>query len=274
MKEFHLHLVSDSTGETIHSVARACLAQFEDIKAIEHSWVMVRSEALIDRVVDGVNRYPGVVLFTLVNAAQRQRLIDRCRVLQAPCIPVLDPVLSALSTHLELESQGKPGRQHAMDQNYFERMEAINFALVHDDGQGLTSISQADIILVGVSRTSKTPTCMYLANRGFRAANVPIVPGCPIPSELNDLSAPFIIGLTNEPDRLVQLRRNRVRMFDHDAGTDYTDPELLRNEVAWARRLFTEHGWPVINVTRRSIEETASTVIRMFEQRSNEAADG
>jgi regulator of PEP synthase PpsR (kinase-PPPase family) len=173
-------------------------------------------------------------------------------------------VIGALGTYLGMQSRGLPGRQHELDAEYFSRIDAMSFALSHDDGQSSQNYGDADVILVGVSRTSKTPTCIYLANRGIKAANVPVVPGCPLPSELLMAKRPLIVGLTKDPIQLVQIRRNRLHMLAHADETDYVDPEVVKREVAAARRLCTEHGWPVIDVSRRSIEETAATIIQML----------
>jgi regulator of PEP synthase PpsR (kinase-PPPase family) len=264
MTRFHLHLVSDSTGDTVHSVARACLVQFEDSEAIEHIWSMVRTRSQIERVVAGVEANPGVVLFTLVDESLRGLLQDGCRRLSVPVIPVLDPVIGALASHLGRQSRGLPGQQHLLDSEYFARIDAMTFALNHDDGQSTWGLNDADVVLVGVSRTSKTPTCIYLANRGIKAANVPLVPGVPLPAELETATRPLMVGLTNDPERLIQVRRNRLSMLHQDDTTEYTDIEAVRNEVAQARRLFTRHRWPVIDVSRRSIEETAAAILKLL----------
>jgi regulator of PEP synthase PpsR (kinase-PPPase family) len=272
LTRFHLHLVSDSTGDTVHSVARACLVQFEDAEAIEHIWSMVRTKAQIDRVVTGVQTNPGVVLFTLVDEALRAALQDGCRRLVVPAIPVLDPVIGALTSHLGRQSRGLPGQQHLLDNEYFARIDAMTFALNHDDGQSSWGVNDADVVLVGVSRTSKTPTCIYLANRGIKAANIPIVPGVPLPPELETATRPLIVGLTNDPERLIQVRRNRLAMLHHDASTDYTDIEAVRSEVAQARRLFAQNHWPVIDMSRRSIEETAAAILKLLARRHGKEA--
>jgi [pyruvate, water dikinase]-phosphate phosphotransferase / [pyruvate, water dikinase] kinase len=272
MTRFHLHLVSDSTGDTVHSVARACLVQFENSEAIEHIWSMVRTKAQIERVVGGVAANPGVVLYTLVDETLRGPLVDGCRKLQVPAIPVLDPVIAALGAFLGSHSRGLPGQQHLLDSEYFQRIDAMTYALNHDDGQGAAGWNDADVVLVGVSRTSKTPTCIYLANRGIKAANHPLVPGQPPPPELFAADKPLIVGLTNDPERLVQVRQNRLTQLKQDHRTDYTDIEAVKAEVATARKLFTEHGWPVIDVTRRSIEETAAAVLNLLARKRGEEA--
>ena len=268
-KAFHLHLVSDATGETVHSVARACFVQFEGIEPVEHHWPLVRTKGQIEKILRNIEENPGVVLFTIVKEELRTALEIGCGRLHIPCISVLDPVIHALTAFLGLESSGKSGRQHTLDANYFDRIDAMTFTLNHDDGQSTHDLGDADIILVGVSRTSKTPTCIYLANRGLKAANVPIVPNIKLPpvfESLNGDSGPLIVGLTTDPRRLVQVRRNRLRLLDHDADTDYVDPETVRDEVATARRLFGERDWPVIDVTRRSIEETAATILQILDR--------
>lgn len=264
---FHIHLVSDSTGETVHSVARACLVQFDEAQAIEHVWSMVRTKSQIDRVIAGVEVNPGLVLYTIVNDQVREVLQEGCRRLQVPAIPVLDPVIAALASYLGRQSRGLPGQQHLLDSEYFARIDAMTFAINHDDGQSSWGLNEADVCLVGVSRTSKTPTCLYLANRGVKAANVPIVPGVALPPELLAATKPLIVGLTNDPERLIHLRRNRLSMLDHNETTDYTDLESVRAEVREARRLFAAHRWPVIDVSRRSIEETAASIYRLLMRR-------
>jgi len=266
-KHFHLHLVSDATGETIHSVARATLSQFEGVEPTEHFWNLVRTDRQLDDVIDGVARNPGVVVFTLVDEHLRRRLYDACRDLNAPCISVLDPVIATFGNYLGLRSQMRPGRQYTLDAAYFSRMEAVDFALTHDDGQSTWDLHQADIVLVGVSRTSKTPTCLYLANRGYNAANIPYVPNCPLPPEIDQLAKPLFVGLTKDPDQLVQVRRNRMRMLHQSETTDYVDPEAVRAEVLEARRFYNSHGWPVIDVSRRAIEETAAEVLSLLARR-------
>ena len=269
--KLHLHLVSDATGETVHSVARACLSQFEGVEPVEHNWALMRTLGQIRKVVAAVEENPGIVMFTLVNEELREALLEGCRNLQVPCIAVLDPVIASLGNFLGIKAKGMPGRQHIMDAEYFGRIDAMTFALHHDDGQAVQGLQDADIILAGVSRTSKTPTCIYLANRGIKAANIPIVPGVPVPEELtrlrNRAGEPFVVGLTKDPGRLVQVRRNRLQMLSHDANTDYVDLESVREEVASARRLYTKLSWPVIDVTRRSIEESAAAILQLYERR-------
>lgn len=272
MKTFHLHLVSDSTGETVNLVARASLVQFDDIRATEHVWSMVRNRARMNEVVSAIQKDPGFVLFTLVDADLRAQLEDACRRMHVPCVSVLDPIVAALGGYLQAEIHATPGRQHVMDAEYFERIAAMDYVLSHDDGQSTADLEEADVILVGVSRTSKTPTSIYLGNRGIKTANVPVVPGCPMTPELFRVKRPLIVGLTKDPKRLVEIRRQRLRMLNHAENTDYVDPEKVSLEINEARRLFVEHDWPVINVSRKSIEETAATILQLYNRR-RELAD-
>ena len=268
---FHLHLVSDSTGETISSIARACVVQFDGFEAIPHLWWLVRNRNQIQHVIDGVRTEPGIVLATLVDPDLRAALEDGCRPLRVPCIPVLDPVMAALAGYLNAAFGVQPGRQHSLDAEYFKRIDAMHFTLAHDDGQALADIDEADVILVGVSRTSKTPTSMYLANRGIKAANIPLIPGHPLPFELARLEKPLIVGLTKDPDSLVEIRRSRLHLLQERSDTAYVDPEHVRTEVMEARRFFAKLGCPVIDVTRRSIEETAAEIMMLLNQRALQA---
>jgi [pyruvate, water dikinase]-phosphate phosphotransferase / [pyruvate, water dikinase] kinase len=273
VKQFHLHLVSDSTGDTVHSVAKACLVQFEDAEPVEHSWMLVRSLTQLDRVLKGIEVHPGLVLYTLVDDELRRGLTEGCRQRQIVAIPVLDPVINAIGGYLGLSARGLPGKQHLLNAEYFNRVDAMQYALAHDDGQSVRGLDEADVILVGVSRTSKTPTCLYLGNRGVKAANVPFVPTVPPPPELLAATRPLIIGLTNDPDRLVQLRQSRLNMLRAgDGHSNYTDLEQVRAEVATARRFFAERQWMVIDITRRSIEETAATILQMLARQRGEDA--
>ena len=275
MTSHHLHLVSDATGETVNSVARACLVQFRDVEPVEHNWSLVRTAGHMDKVLRSISANPGVVLYTIINPDLRRQLVEGCRAKAIPTISVLDPVMRALGSHFGTEMRGKPGLQHELDAEYFSRIEAMNYTMSHDDGQLVHELEDADIILTGVSRTSKTPTCIYLANRGIRAANVPLVPGVAPPAELLEAKHPFVIGLTKDPARLVQVRKNRLRMMtDSNDETDYTDIDQVREEVAHARKLCTKHGWHVIDVTKRSIEETAAAILNRYHRHLEERDNG
>lgn len=268
MSTFHLHLVSDSTGETLLAIAHAATVQFEDAEPVQHTWSMVRTPKQMEQVLDEIDEHPGIVFFTLVNRNIRRLLQDGCNARQIPCVPVLDNVMLALSGFLGAKSKDMPGIQHAMDANYFERIAAMSYTLTHDDGQATVNLAEADIVLVGVSRTSKTPTSIYLANRGLKVANVPMVPDCPLPDGLMDLSEQLVVGLTTSPERLVQIRRNRLLALKQDEETDYIEIEAVRDEVKTARKLFAAREWPVIDVTRRSIEETAAAILNLHQKHS------
>ena len=270
----HLHLVSDSTGETVITVARAGVSQFDGVIPVEHVWSFVRNRAQVDQVLTMVKALPGVVIFTLVSSDLRNALQEGCRELNTPCVPILDGVFDALSSLLGLETRPQIGRQHAMDAGYFSRIEAMDFVLRHDDGQAVWAIDEADLVLVGVSRTSKTPLSIYLGNRGIKVANVPVVPDCPLPVELDQLSRPLVVGLTINPEPLVQIRTNRLRQLRAEqsrAGPsfegDYAEFERVRAELVYARRMFARHGWPVIDVTRRSVEESAAALLQLLRAR-------
>lgn len=267
MPRLHLHLLSDSTGETLEMIAKAALAQFDDTDIVRHFWPMVRSKQHLDRIISDIADNPGLVLFTLVDNETRHRLEEHCRALGLPSVAVLDAVTDALEDMLGQEAKGRPGRQHLMDDAYFARVEAIQFTIAHDDGIAWEDWEDADIVLAGVSRTSKTPTSIYLANRGYKTANIPIVIESPPPPALFGLRRPLVVGLTTAPERLIQVRRNRLLTLNQPPDTSYVDTEKVAREVQFARRMFADNGWPVIDVTRRSIEETAAAVINLLFER-------
>lgn len=269
MKKFHLHLVSDSTGETVSSVARASLAQFDTISAEEHIWSLVRTRGQLEKVIAALDTHPGVVMFTLVDAQMREQLRQETARRGLPCIPVLGHVVRELSSYLGEEATGAPGQQYELSEDYFTRIDAINYALEHDDGQAAWELEQADVVIVGPSRTSKSPTCVYLAYRGFKAANVPYVPGCPLPENLTSLRRPLVVGLTISSDRLIDIRSSRLAAMQQDTNTDYVKEEAVRDEIDNSKKMFRAQGWPVIDVTRRSVEETAALIIQ-YRQRQVE----
>jgi regulator of PEP synthase PpsR (kinase-PPPase family) len=270
MRSFHLHLISDSTGETVSTVARAAISQFDAVEPVEHSWALVRTHQQVEKVLESVRRHPGVVLYTLVEPKLRTSLESGCHDLGIPCVNVLEGPMDVLSRTLNIEVGQSPGRQHALDADYYRRIEAMQFVLSHDDGQMLHDLNRADIILVGVSRTSKTPTCIYLANRGVKAANVPFVGLEGFPEKAIADAGPLVVGLTTSPDRLVQIRRNRLMTMREERVTDYVDPDVVKNEVAEARRLFGRRGWHVIDVSRRSIEETSAAILELYRDARDE----
>ena len=263
---FNVHLVSDSTGETLNAVMRATCSQFDNVSPLEHNYYLVRSPRQLERVLREIEGAPGVVLFTITDVELRQRLEDRCREMGSPTLAVIDPAIETLSRYLGLKSAHKVAGQHHLDAEYFARMEAINFALAHDDGQQTQNLKEADVVLVGVSRTSKTPTCVYLGNRGVKAANIPLVPGLELPDTLTGAGAPLVVALKISPDRLVQIRRHRLLSLNEQSSTAYADEDSVREEITQANRLFVRMKWPIIDVSRRSVEETAAAILNIIQE--------
>lgn len=265
---FHLHLVSDSTGETLITVARAASAQYANASAVEHVYPAVRTSKQLDRVLAEIEESPGVVLYTLLDQDLIRRLEDRCRELGLPCLSVLGPVLQLFQAYLGAESTHKIGAQHMLNAEYFKRIDALNYTMLHDDGQLADDLENADVVLLGVSRTSKTPTSIYLANRGVKTANIPLVPGVPVPPQLETIYNPLIVGLFASPERIVQIRENRLLgLKAHRDADQYVDRQAVAEEIAFSRRLCARHNWPVIDVTRRSIEETAAAIMALLAER-------
>jgi len=267
-----LHLVSDATGETLNSITRATVSQFEHVQIQYHRWSLIRTRFQLHRVLEGIEAEPGPVLSTVIDKALRNDLETTCQRLGVTVLNVLDPVLSLLQEHIGEQAQSRPGRQYVLDADYFRRIDAMHYVLAHDDGQAQAGLPEADVVLVGVSRSSKTPTSFYLANRGIKAANVPLVPGTPDPPGLEAPNCP-VIGLTLDPLALIEIRRHRLKLIAQGTETgrirsdqtDYIDVDAVKAELLWARRLCNRRGWPVIDVTRRSIEETAATVLQLMD---------
>jgi regulator of PEP synthase PpsR (kinase-PPPase family) len=274
---FHLHLVSDSTGETLITVARAASAQYSSASPVEHVYPAVRTNKQLDRVLAEIAEAPGLVLYTLLDQTLIGRLEDKCRELGLPCLSVLGPVLRLFETYLGAESTYRVGAQHILNAEYFKRIDALNYTMMHDDGQHADAeeIEEADVVLLGVSRTSKTPTSIYLANRGVKTANIPLVLGMPVPPQLDTIRHPLVVGLFATPERIVQMRENRLLglrvQLDHD---QYVDRKAVAEEIAFSRRLCAKHGWPLIDVTRRSIEETAAAILALLAERRRLPAEG
>jgi regulator of PEP synthase PpsR (kinase-PPPase family) len=269
----NLHLVSDATGETLNAMARATTAQFEHVQMVYHRWSLIRTRFQLHRVLEGIEAEPGPVLSTLVDRALRADLDTTCQKLNVPVVNVLDPVMNLLQDYIGEQASARPGRQYVLNADYFQRIDAMHYVLAHDDGQAQAGLAEADVVLVGVSRSSKTPTCFYLANRGVKAANIPLVPNLPEPEGLDVLGVP-VIGLTLEAPALIEIRRHRLRLIAstpssqgvvRQSSIDYVDEDSVKAELLWARRLCNRRGWPVIDVTRRSIEETAATVLQLKE---------
>lgn len=270
---FHLHLISDATGETLITVARAAAAQYARVMPVEHMHPLVRTQKQLDRVLGEIEELPGIVLYTLLEEGLVARLEGKCRELGLPCLSILGPVLHLFQAYLGAETTHKVGAQHTLNAEYFRRIDALNYTMLHDDGQQTDDLEEADVILVGVSRTSKTPTSIYLANRGVKTANVPLVPGVPLPPAVEQLERPLIVGLFATPERIVQIRQNcLLGLKAHRDDDQYIDRAAVAEEIAASRRLCAKHNWPLIDVTRRSIEETAAAVLAHLGERRRRKA--
>lgn len=268
---FHLHLVSDSTGETLITVARAVAAQYVNVSPVEHVYPLVRSQKQLERALAEIEEAPGIVLFTLLEKDLVGRLEAKCQELNIPSLSIIGPVMQLFQAYLGSATTGRVGAQHTLNAEYFKRIDALNYTMMHDDGQHVEGLEEADVVLVGVSRTSKTPTSIYLANRGIRAANVPLVPGIAIPLQLETLKKPLVVSLHATPERLIQVRQNRLLSMGVGPGNDdYIDRQSVTEEVAFARRLSVKYNWALLDVTRRSIEETAAAVLKLFADRQRQ----
>jgi regulator of PEP synthase PpsR (kinase-PPPase family) len=261
---FHLHLISDSTGETLTTIAKAASVQYANVRPIEHVHPLIRTRRQLARVLTEIEQTPGIVLYTIVNPELSGEIERHCRQLKVPCLHVLMPIMKVFENYLGAPQTPIVAGQHVVDADYFRRIDALNFTMNHDDGRLPSDLSQADIILLGISRTSKTPTSIYLAQRGYKTTNLPLVPGIDPPQSLSEPHSAFVVGLVASPERIAEIRRNRVQLLSDRDLTDYVDRTQIANEIAYSRKLFARHGWPIIDVTRRSIEETAATIIKML----------
>ena len=261
---FHLHLISDATGETLLAAGRAAAAQYKNARAIEHIYPLIRTEKQLEKVIDEIDQEPGIVLYTIVDQKLARMIDERCTAMGLPCVSVLEPVLTVFQSYLGTPAGRRVGAQHVLDAEYFRRIDALNFTMEHDDGQLPQDVNEADLILIGISRTSKTPTSIYLANRGIKTANIPIVLGVPLPDSLLKATNPLIVGLIASAERISHVRQNRLlgSAASYDADI-YTDRAAIARELAYARQICTRHGWPMIDVTRRSIEETAAAIMAL-----------
>jgi len=264
---FHLHMVSDATGETLTTIAKAAAVQYAQMRPIEHVHPLVRTERQLLRVLKEIEAAPGIVLYTVVDRNLTSLLEKRCKELQLPCVHVLEPIMNVFESYLGAPQTPIVGGQHVLDAEYFRRIDALNFTMAHDDGHLPEDLNTADILLVGISRTSKTPTSIYLANRGYKTANLPLVPGIEVPEVLTRPSSAFVVGLVASAERIAEIRRNRVMLLADRNLEDYVDRTQIMAEIQHTRRLCAKYGWPVLDVTRRSIEETAATIIRMMNDR-------
>ncbi|WP_421696674.1 pyruvate, water dikinase regulatory protein [Aestuariivirga sp.] len=263
---FHLHLVSDATGETLNTVAKAAAAQYSDFRPIAHIYALVRTPSQLNRALREIEEQPGIVLFTLINPDIRHHLERQCEAMGVPCLSILDPIITILSQYLNATSRPQVGGQHALNSDYFRRIDALNFTMAHDDGQSIDDIEKSDVIILGVSRTSKTPTSIYLAQRGIRVANIPIVPGVPVPQKLMTVKVPVVVGLIASAERIAQIRRHRLLSLKESRSTDYVDPRQITDELMNMKTLCSNNDWPMIDVTRRSVEETAASILNMLSE--------
>lgn len=272
-RSFHLHMISDATGETLITIAKAVRVQYAQVRAVEHLHPLVRSRRELERVLKDVEAAPGIVLYTLFNRELADHLEEACKRLNLPCVPALKPILQVFESYLGTKATPTVGGQHVLDADYFRRIEALNFTMLHDDGHLPENLNDADIVLVGISRTSKTPTSIYLANRGFKTANVPLVLRTPVPPQLEAPTNALVVALVASPERIAQVRQNRVIDQAQNHLEDYVDRETIAAEIAQTRQLCAKHGWPIIDVTRRSIEETAAAIIRLYDDREAPALE-
>jgi hypothetical protein len=266
-KTINLHLISDSTGETLSSVARAVVSQFEGVESNDFIWPLIRTKQQLEKVLEAISKNPGIVLYTILHDDLIEDLRRECFKMKVPCIPVISHIIGEFSNYLGMNISNTIGRQHLLDNQYFSRVGAISYAITHDDGQSSWDLYDADIVIVGVSRTSKSPTSVYLSCRGYKTANVPFVSLETIPQSLYELKKPLIVGLTINPEKLVQIRQTRLTSIGQDAGSDYINLESIKNEVAESRKLFAKLNCPVIDVTKRSVEETAAKIIQLLQEK-------
>lgn len=261
---FHLHLISDSTGETLMAAGRAASAQFQDAQVLEHVYPLIRNRKQLGAVLDAIDGAPGIVLYTIVDQDLSSMIDTRCREMGVPSVSVLEPIMTVFQSYLGSPSRRRVGAQHVMNAEYFRRIDALNYTMDHDDGQIITDYEEADVVLVGISRTSKTPTSIYLANRGVKTANFPIVPGNPLPPALDQARKPLIVGLIASTERIAQVRQNRVLGNAQGYNSEiYTDRATIAEELKHARSLCLRRNWPMIDVTRKSIEETAAAILAL-----------
>ena len=265
-KELTIHFVSDSTGETIDAAVVAVMAQFPEVKKKEYFWPMVRSIEQVKKILDTTLLNPGLVVYSILNDRNRERLEQGCIEQKLPFISPLDTLVDTIKNNLSIRQTKIAGSQHKLDENYLRRVDAFDYAMQHDDGQKVSSMKNADIILVGVSRTSKTPTSIYLANKGFKVGNIPLISNTPLPEEIFSFKEPLIIGLIKDPRTLMHIRQTRLKLIGEKHVTHYADINSIKLEIIQARKIFTKYAWPTIDVSRRSVEETSASIIQIYNQ--------
>ena len=266
-KEITIHFVSDSTGETIDSAVVAVLAQFPNVKKKEFFWPMVRSVEQINNILENTLKNPGLVVFSILNDDNRRELEEGCKRQNLPFISPLDTLFDSIKNNLSITQTKIAGSQHRIDENYIKKVNAFEYAMQHDDGQKVSTMNEANIILVGVSRTSKTPTSIYLANKGFKVGNIPLVSNTALPEEIFTFNKPLIVGLIKDPRSLMHVRQTRLEQIGENHITQYADINSIKLEIIQARKIFTKYAWPTIDVSRRSVEETSASIIQIYNQR-------
>jgi regulator of PEP synthase PpsR (kinase-PPPase family) len=267
-KTIVMHLVSHASGEMVEMIARNTVAQLDGVEVDRHLWKMVRSMMLVPDILGEIAKHRGIVFHSIAASDIREALEQGCSRLRVPCLFVLEPFVSRLSEYSGAPIRFRTAARDFIDEEYYRRVEAMKFTLAHDDGVNSDDLEDADIILVGVSRATKTPTCMYLASRGIKAANVPVVPGVPLPEGVRKAKRPLVVGLTVDPKVLAEVRSARLLRLSEDETTSYSEIESVAREVLEARRLCARHGWRVIDVTNRPIENTAATIIELMNKRA------
>lgn len=264
---FHLHMVSDSTGETLISSARAVTSQYQSHRAIEHIYPLIRNQKKLEQAIEEIEQQPGIVLYTISNFELGMYLEEKCKALGVPFVSVLEPIFQTFHSYLGKPTKRVVGAQHALDSEYFNRINALNFTMLHDDGVVPEDVEEADIILLGISRTSKTPTSIYLANKGMKTANIPLVPGMQLPLNVIQAKKPLIVTLVASTDRIQQVRQNRLLELNAAGHSDsYADRASIAEELANARKLSAKYDWPLVDVSRKSIEEASAKILALHAQ--------
>ena len=260
----NLYMVSDSSGETVVAVSKAVVSQFDNIKIHEYMWPLVRSKKQIDEVVVSLKKNPGVVIYTIINRELREYLKEQCNKLNVKCFSPIASIISEICSYYNIQTSKKtPEKEILSDTSYFRKIEAINFTVSHDDGQQINDFNNADILLVGVSRTSKSPTSLYLAQRGYKVANWPIIND--VEYDFSLIKDPLIVGLTVSVDRLIQIRQCRlIGQNFSDFKNDYTDALSIREEIRYANKIFNNNKFPVVDVTSKAIEEISAEIINLY----------
>jgi [pyruvate, water dikinase]-phosphate phosphotransferase / [pyruvate, water dikinase] kinase len=270
MQHINLHLISDSTGETIGAISRAVLSQFPNIEAEEFMWSLVRTKGQIEKIAQEIKKKPGIVLYTILDKKILKNLVECCKKNDIPCIAALDEVIKSFAEQLNQKISYQTGRQHILDDEYFKKIEAINYTINHDDGQKTHELNDADIVIVGPSRTSKSPTSIYLSYRGYRTANVPFVKDIPLPQQLFELTKPLVIGFVISTDRLINIRKNRLTSLKQATDNIYVDQNLVSQEIQAAKKIYQQNNWPIIDISSKSVEENAASIIQMYKNRGGE----